>query len=176
MSGQEITIPIGPEANLAGCIAATRKGATLASERVKPSDFYDPKWRRILEVSTDPQIAASELGATPGEQEEARLAAFAELANVDLGLLRAVAADRPCHADVTGSIAYKVRAASLRREIMIAAADAHEAGGEGRLEDIEAAFTRQADALSDLRTTIDTLRLIVEEARLTGNHSGSGGL
>ena len=127
-------VPTGPEEDLAGLAAATAKGARLAVGRVAPEDCWDPRVARVLRYANNTSVIEAEMAAPPGDKQAARLRAVAALADIDIGWLQKVVNDRPTMADTSGVVARQVKAAALRRQIMIAAADVHEAAWTGHLD------------------------------------------
>ncbi len=137
-------VPAGPEADLAGLAAATAKGARLAVGRVAPEDCWDPRVARVLRYANNTSVLEAEMAAPPGDKQETRLRALAALADTDNGWLHKVVNDRPTTADTSRVVAGQVKAAALRRQIMIAAADVHEAAWTGHLDTTGEASRRLA--------------------------------
>ena len=126
-------VPAGPEEDLAGLAAATAKGARLSVSRVAPEDCWDPRVARVLRYANNTSVVEAEMAAPPGDKQETRLGAVAALADIDISWLQRVVNDRPTTADTSRVVAGQVKAAALRRQIMIAAADVHEAAWTGHL-------------------------------------------
>jgi replicative DNA helicase len=137
MAGEPLPIPTAclAEAVVAGCAAATARGARLAGERLRPADFYEPATRRVFVSATDAGVAgafaAAEHRAAPGDRQDARLDVLAKLAGVERAWLGRLVAERAVMWDETGSYAHRVADAGHRRRVMALAADLHAAAATG---------------------------------------------
>jgi hypothetical protein len=134
----QVTVPLDPRAedDLAGCAAATCRGARLALGRVHPADLYDPRAAQVLARALSAAVVAAELAAPPGDAQDARLAALAAAAGVDPSWLKRVVDERAVMFDTAGAIARRVKDAAVRRRLMAAAAKLHNAASTAAADDL----------------------------------------
>lgn len=117
------------EATVVPCAIATPRGCELAKSRLKPSDFWNPKYRALLEAALSLEVT----------DQEDRKAAVASATGVSVSEITAMLNDRAVMWDKSGSFARRVLDASRRRRAMTAAARIYNGLGSGaRLDEIAA--------------------------------------
>ena len=115
------------EQTVAACAVASRRGAQLAAERLKPQHFWHPKYRSLFEaaVALDEESGVTEEGLASRER---RVAAITGVPLPEIGRL---VYDRPVQWDTSGSYARRVARGALARHVMAVCAQTYNELGAG---------------------------------------------